>query len=123
VTLHRDPSRECHLCGRTTSWRARGSSTPWVCGVCVIPALEPEHLEWLDERPVQTNPPLTGLRFTPAPPARCELRRAPAITRSWVSPERARGGGSRRALQRVTKSAGTRTASPSEGDDCIHHDL
>lgn len=36
----------CRGCGGTTLWRHRTRVSPWICGVCLPPELEPDVLEW-----------------------------------------------------------------------------
>jgi len=52
VTPHLDyPPAECDLCGRTTWWRYRRPGSPWICGCCLPPTLEPGELEWREALP------------------------------------------------------------------------
>lgn len=40
------PTAECPLCGCMTWWRALRPGSPWMCGVCLPPKLEPHELMW-----------------------------------------------------------------------------
>ncbi len=43
---------ECDLCGSTTWWRAWRPGSPWICGVCLPPTVEPHEVEWREAIPI-----------------------------------------------------------------------
>ncbi len=49
MSLFNECPHDCPLRGRTTWWRARRLGSPWICGVCIPPLLEPAEVEWSEE--------------------------------------------------------------------------
>jgi hypothetical protein len=48
---------DCPLCGRAIWWRALRPGSPWICGACVPPLLEPDQVEWRDAHPASEFQP------------------------------------------------------------------
>lgn len=50
IAVH-DRVHSCGLCGGETWWRACRPGSPWICGCCLPPTIEPHEFEWREVIP------------------------------------------------------------------------